>query len=189
MLPADEMVSSLARYWEKTMSSYLVSPQISLRAIPSQLAILLAVTASLLFANTANAAPESPFKVLIGSWGGSGIAKFQDGTSQRLRCNAYYTGGGSRLGLVIRCKSSTQKIEVRSKMSYSAGRLSGTWVERTYNAEGKIKGRAKPGKLKFSIAGTISGTMTVAFDEKQQDVSISMKGLALKRIKVSLSPN
>lgn len=169
------------------MSSYLVTPLLNRRTIPFQMALLLAVMVSTLFAGSAKAAAESPFKILIGSWGGSGLAKYEDGSSERLRCNAYYTGGGSQLGLAIRCSSPTQKVEVRSKMSYAGGRLSGTWEERTYNAEGKITGKARPGKLRFSIAGSISGSMNVSFDDTQQDVTISMKGVALKRIKVSLT--
>lgn len=165
------------------MTLYFVTSRIAGRIFP----ILLTVFLSFTFAHSANAASKSPFDILIGSWGGSGILKLRDGTKERIRCNAYYTGGGSQLGLAIRCISKTQKVEVRSKLSYSGGRLTGSWEERTYNAGGKITGTAKPGQLKFSIQGSLAGTMKVSFNKTQQEVSITTNGIALKSVKVKLA--
>ena len=81
-------------------------------------------------------ANPSPFDTLLGSWGGSGEIRLDKGRKERIKCNAYYTGGGSDLGLAIRCQSDNYKIEIRSKLSYSGGRLSGNWEERTFNASG-----------------------------------------------------
>ena len=72
-------------------------------------------------------ANPSPFATLLGSWGGSGEIRLDKGRKERIKCNAYYTGGGSDLGLAIRCQSDNYKIEIRSKLSYSGGRLSGNW--------------------------------------------------------------
>ena len=55
--------------------------------------------------------------------------------------HAYYTGGGSQLGLAILCKSESSNIHIRSKLSQSGGRITGTWEERTFNAEGNASGR------------------------------------------------
>ena len=112
-----------------------------LRHLPALviLAALIQVAASgQLFAD-----PGSPFSTLLGSWGGSGEYQLNDGTRERVSCNAYYTGGGSQLGMVIRCTSQGAKaIEIRSKLSNSGGRISGSWEERTYNAEGTASGSA-----------------------------------------------
>ena len=50
-------------------------------------------------------AEASPFDTLLGSWGGSGEIHLDKGRKERIKCNAYYTGGGSDLGLAIRCQS------------------------------------------------------------------------------------
>src|ERR1700747_2371307 len=85
------------------------------------------------------------FDVLLGSWRGYGQMELSEGKTERLKCNAYYTGGGSRLGVAIRCQSEISNIEFRSKLSQSDGRISGTWEERTYNAEGTASGQATSG--------------------------------------------
>ena len=87
-------------------------------------------------------ADPGPFNTLLGSWGGSGEIRLDKGRKERIKCNAYYTGGGSDLGLAIRCQSDNYKIEIRSKLSYSGGRLSGNWEERTFNASGTASGTA-----------------------------------------------
>ena len=43
-------------------------------------------------------ADPSPFATLLGSWGGSGEIRLDKGRKERIKCNAYYTGGGSDLG-------------------------------------------------------------------------------------------
>src|SRR5690606_25723094 len=95
-----------------------------------------------LLAPSAEAA--SPFKTLQGSWSGTGQIQFEGGQSERLRCNAYYTnsGGGDVLGLAIRCASASNKIEVRGRLNYNGGTVTGTWEERTFNASGTATGRA-----------------------------------------------
>src|SRR3989442_586185 len=79
-------------------------------------------------------AAGNPFDTLLGSWRGSGQIELDGGRTERLKCNAYYTGGGAQLGMAIRCQSETSNVEIRSKLSQSGGRITGTWEERTYNA-------------------------------------------------------
>ncbi len=55
--------------------------------------------------------------------GGSGQITMSDGKQERLKCNAYYTGGGSQLGMAIRCQSESSNVEIRSKLSQSADAL------------------------------------------------------------------
>ncbi|MCB1442397.1 MAG: hypothetical protein KDJ72_05180 [Methyloceanibacter sp.] len=123
---------------------------------------------------------------LLGSWRGGGTARYTSGT-ERLSCNAYYTGGGSSLGLAIRCTSPTSKVEIRSKLSVSGNRVSGTWEERTFNAAGSASGSANPGRLSVRISGTVNGSMTVSYTKTRQNVSISTTGTSLRGVSVSLS--
>src|SRR6185312_6811753 len=80
---------------------------------------------ALLIAPGIGKAESIPYATLLGSWGGTGEIRLDQNRKERIKCNAYYTGGGVQLGLAIRCQSESYKIEIRSKLSYSGGRLTG----------------------------------------------------------------
>lgn len=132
-------------------------------------------------------AEASPFDTLLGSWGGSGEIRLDKGRKERIKCNAYYTGGGSQLGLAIRCQSDSYKIEIRSKLSYSGGRLTGNWEERTFNASGSASGSATDSSIKLAITGPVNGSMNVNFTKSRQSVSISTQGSALQGVSITLA--
>ena len=147
--------------------------------------IAIAALAVLVQAGHSHADP-SPFDTLLGSWGGSGEIRLDQGKMERIKCNAYYTGGGAELGMAIRCSSESYKIEIRSKLSYSGGRLTGNWEERTFNAQGSAVGTATPDKITLSISGGVSGTMQVSYSKSRQSVSISTQGVALRSVQITL---
>lgn len=130
---------------------------------------------------------EPTFSPLLGTWGGGGTYKLQDGTSERLKCDAYYTGTGSQLGIAVRCSSPNNKIELRSKISANGTSLSGNWEERTYNAGGDAKGTLSDSKLVLSIVGGVTGSLTINYDQKKQNVAIATEGTPLKSVTISLS--
>ncbi len=132
-------------------------------------------------------AAANPFDALLGSWRGSGQIVLNDGSTERLKCNAYYTGGGSRLGMAIRCQSETSNVEIRSKLSQTRGRITGTWEERTYNAEGTASGKATGDKISLQITGGVTGTMQVSFSKSRQSVAIATQGIALRSVKIDLT--
>jgi hypothetical protein len=132
-------------------------------------------------------AAANPFDTLLGSWRGSGQIQLSDGRSERLKCNAYYTGGGAQLGMAIRCQSESSNVEIRSKLSQTDGRISGTWEERTYNAEGTATGQTTGDKISLQISGGVTGTMQVSYNGSRQSVAISTQGIALKSVTIDLS--
>jgi hypothetical protein len=133
------------------------------------------------------AADANPFDLLLGSWGGSGTFNLNDGSSERIQCNAYYTGGGNQLGMAIRCKSSSSNIEIRSKLNKSGNRISGSWEERTYNAGGSASGSATGSRISLQISGGVTGQMTVSYSKTRQTVSISTQGIPLRSVNITLS--
>ena len=132
------------------------------------------------------AARTTPFDSLLGSWRGSGQVQLKSG-KERLSCNAYYTGGGSQLGMAIRCQSGDSKVHIRSKLSLSGSRITGNWEERTYNATGVATGTARPGKISIRVSGSITGSMVVNFSRSRQSVSISTSGSPLQRVSINLT--
>jgi hypothetical protein len=156
------------------------------RNVPFRLlAVLALVVAFLPWPNVLAAA--GPFDTLLGSWQGAGQIKLSDGRSERLKCNAYYTGGGSQLGMAIRCQSESSNVEIRSKLSQTGNRISGTWEERTFNAAGTASGSASGDRISLQISGGVSGSMQVSYSASRQSVSISTQNIALKSVTISLS--
>jgi hypothetical protein len=137
------------------------------------------------------ASPGGPFAELGGTWKGAGQARFADGTSERLRCRAYYTpkAGGNQLGLALRCASTSTKIEIRASLFNNQGRVTGSWEERTFNASGRATGRASGGSFNLAIAGGgLTGTMSVSSSGSKQTVSITTSGGgSLRSVSMSLS--
>ncbi len=153
-----------------------------------RLAAALALTASFMLApSSGGVAAANPFDTLLGSWRGSGQIVLSDGRRERLTCNAYYTGGGSQLGMAIRCQSDTSNVEIRSKLSLSGSRISGTWEERTFNASGTASGSASGDRISLQISGGVSGTMQVSYSGSRQSVAITTQNIALKSVTISLS--
>lgn len=153
-----------------------------------QLAGSVAGAVALLAVATA-AEAASPFGTLKGTWSGTGSIQFEGGQSERLRCNAYYTSssGDTVLGLAIRCASASNKIEIRGRLNYQNGSVSGTWEERTFNASGTASGQASDGRVSLRLAGAIPGAMNVTVSKSRQSVSISAQGTALRAVRIGLS--
>jgi len=162
----------------------LIRPATHPRLLP---ALALAAICLLAPFKSSHAGDGNPFDTLLGSWRGNGQIALTNGKTERLKCNAYYTGGGTQLGMAIRCQSESSNVEIRSKLSQTDGRISGTWEERTYNAEGTATGQTTGDKISLQISGGVSGTMLVSYSGSRQNVAISTQGIALKSVTISLS--
>jgi hypothetical protein len=151
-------------------------------------AIVLGIALSPLASSVARA--DSLFSVLNGSWAGAGQIKLEGGSTESLKCRAYYTAKdeGSGLGLAIRCASASNKIELRATLAYQSGKISGNWEERQFNAAGSVTGQASNSRVSLSITGGgFSGSMTVTVNGGTQSVSILTNGIGLKAVNINLS--
>ncbi|NJO31872.1 MAG: hypothetical protein HC869_00780 [Rhodospirillales bacterium] len=130
---------------------------------------------------------NSRFTPLLGAWSGSGRSTYQDGQTEPIRCNAYYSESGSRLRLAIRCQSASNEIEIRGQLTANGDHISGTWEERTFNASGEANGRFTGNRISVSVeGGGFSGTMSVQFGAGRQVVTIATEGISLKSVTVTL---
>lgn len=161
---------------------------VQLRELMSCAVLGTALLGSAVVATPATAA-DNPFPSLIGTWSGSGTAKFDNGKTESLRCKGYYTkgGGDSNLGLSIRCANASAKVELRANLAYANGAVSGDWEERTYNQSGSVTGKASSNRLNLAINGGIQGTMAVAIGSGSHTVAVSTGGPTLKGINISMS--
>ena len=125
-----------------------------------------------------------------GNWSGSGQMRFDGGSSEALKCRAYYTprDAGATLGLALRCASPSNKIELRASLTASGGRVTGNWEERTFNAAGDVSGQASNTRLTLSIkGGGFTGSMVVGTTGSSQSVLIQTEGTGLRSVTINLS--
>jgi hypothetical protein len=136
-----------------------------------------------------SARAESPFSSLSGTWSGSGQVRFTGGSSEALKCRAYYTPKDAmKMGLAIRCASTSAKIELRANLVYEGGRVTGSWEERTFNAAGNVTGQANASKINLAIqGGGFSGSMAVGINGASQSVLIHTQGTGFTNVNIHLS--
>jgi hypothetical protein len=136
------------------------------------------------------AAADTLFSTLNGTWSGAGQIRLEGGSTESLKCRAFYTAkdDGAGLGLAIRCASTSNKIELRANLVHAGGRISGSWEERQFNAGGSVSGQASSSRVTLAIeGGGVSGSMTVSLSGGTQSVSILTNGIGLKAVNINLS--
>ncbi len=127
------------------------------------------------------------FDALVGTWTGSGQVRYEDGRAESMRCSDYYSEGGQRLRLAIRCRSAGSEIEVRGLLAQRDGNVTGTWEERTFNVSGEVAGRITASRMSLAITGgAFSGSMSVEFGGTRQSVVISTQGISMRSVNVTL---
>jgi hypothetical protein len=128
------------------------------------------------------------FDNLLGSWGGGGQIRYSDGKSEDIKCTAYYTGGGDKLRLAIRCRGGKAEVEIRGELSAQGDKLTGSWEERTFKAAGEANGRYAADKMTLAVSGGgFSGAMTVTTTGTKQVVAITAEGIEMRSVNVTLS--
>ena len=151
----------------------------------SLIPLLASVALGVFVAAIPGEAKASPFDTLLGSWGGTGEIHLDKGRTERIRATPTTPAAALSSGSPFAAKRS-YKIEIRSKLSYSGGRLSGNWEERTFNASGTATGSASDSAIKLSITGPVTGSMNVNFTKSRQSVSITTRGTALQGVNITL---
>ena len=152
------------------------------------------IAAAIALVALASSAPSSaqsasPFPKLAGYWSGSGTARLDGGQTEKLTCRGSYTlkDGGAGLGLALRCASTAASFDLRSQLTYRAGRVSGTWEERSFNASGGVSGQASGSSMNMVIdGGGLAGSMSVSFGEAAQSVSINATGAGFQGVYIKL---
>ena len=145
-----------------------------IRSTTTAIALTVALLGTALPTFTTPAMSATPFTTLGGTWSGSGRLRLNSGESERVRCRAYYSprSSGKRMGMAIRCASSSYAFELRSSLSSAGSRVTGRWEERNFNAHGSVVGTVRPGRLSLAVRGSVRGHMNVSFGKTRQTVSL-----------------
>jgi hypothetical protein len=135
------------------------------------------------------AAADSPFPAMAGTWSGGGVVNMTDGSQERLRCRAAYDvgGTGAELRVNLRCASDSFTFELTSDVRYRGGEIFGSWSEASRNASGTLSGRADGGRIEASAQGdSFSANLSLTTRGNRQTVSIRPQGTSITGVTLAL---
>jgi hypothetical protein len=130
---------------------------------------------------------SSPFEKIVGRWVGEGRLGVRDTATEQVKCRVTYlvSGPADQLQQTIRCASGSGSIEVRSQVTHTAGKLTGTWTELVRNMNGELTGAVTPRGFRVSVKGEgLTANMDIVILGTKQVIEIqfinsSLIGLTL----------
>lgn len=147
--------------------------------LPAQVFALIGTLLASAAAAQSSAPPATPFGDVAGSWSGSGTVRLENGSTERLRCQAVYqlVPSGGTLRQNLRCSSDGYNVDLRTTVIAQGASLSGTWVEITKKVEGRISGQIARGQIQAVAQGSgLTATLAVTTRGNQQTLSIKSRG-------------
>ena len=88
----------------------------------------------------------------------------------------------------MRCASADYKIDALAELRVKGEKVSGSWEEKTYSANGEVTGRYCGDNFVLSIKGAnFSAAMNVALSDCKQTINISPKGLDVTKVTIGLA--
>jgi hypothetical protein len=149
-------------------------------------AALSALTMSAFAMTASSASAAEAFGALNGNWSGGGSASFASGETEKLRCTAHYSGGGSSLSLALKCASASAQINLTGSLDASGNKVSGDWSENSYGLSGDAHGSTNGGSVRLKISGGANGYLTLSVSGNRHTVALSTQGSTLTGVNVSL---
>jgi hypothetical protein len=115
----------------------------------------------------------NPFTLLNGYWTGGGTVTPQKGNAGKVSCRVTYSVAGSAVTQNMRCAGTDYKFNTSSKLTYSGGKISGSWNETTYDASGSVSGTASGNTVHARISGDkFSGRMSINVSGSRHTINI-----------------
>ena len=136
------------------------------------------------FVRLALAKPEthSIFERFPGRWVGKGRLVFRDGQVEEVKCRVTYfvSDNAQQMRQNIRCATAGGKIEVKSKVRQSGGRIYGTWRETIYDLNGELTGHPiENGLILFVRSGNVRAAMQLMIYDNKQIAEIQFNNQSL----------
>ena len=138
---------------------------------------------------TVSAQSAGSLAAFAGTWVGSGTLTRQDGTTERIRCQADYASRDPHsLQQNLRCRSDNTQFNLVSDVAEAGDHLSGDWVETTRNARGTLSGRNSRGTITANVQGPgFSAGVAIAARGNRQSVDIRSSGGDIVGLSMSLT--
>ncbi len=90
-----------------------------------------------------------------------------NGKPEKVSCHVTYNVAGSAVSQTMRCAGTDYKINTSTKLTYTGGKISGSWNESTYDASGGVSGTASGNMVHARISGDkFSGRMSINISGK-----------------------
>ena len=157
----------------------------------AQSLVTLPLAALLLIANFAAAAQSSaPFEALKGEWKGGGTVTALGGDPVKVACKVTYDLSGDTLSQNLRCAGEDTTVKTETKMTDKGGKISGSWLEKSYDRTGGLNGTATDKTIHARISGDkFSGRMSINLTDKGHTINIMQldKGSGIYRPVASLA--
>ena len=135
-------------------------------------------------------AMAGPIDEMSGYWSGSGTVLLSNGNTERVKCAVTYKidESGQHVRQSMRCAAADYHINASAELSVRGAQVSGSWEEKTYSAVGQVSGRYSDSAMSLSIEGAnFTATMNLSLSTCKQSISISPKGLDVRRISITLA--
>lgn len=140
------------------MGRYLHFPRTG--PILSIAAILLAAPS--VYSHASAAGGGNPLEQLSGEWKGGGTMTPMGGDPEAVSCKVSYEEKDGGVLQNLRCAGQETTIKTNTQMTYSDGKVSGSWTESTFDRQGGINGTAKGNLVHARISGDrFSGRMSI----------------------------
>jgi len=149
---------------------------------------------SVLYVASPTAMAESgPFAEFAGSWSGSGTLRPENGSPERIRCNATYRPGGKsqrEVDLQLRCASDSYNFDLSGQFSADEqNQISGRWTERSRSTGGTAVGNAQGDRIQLHIESAgFAAEVVMVTRNRRQSVDIDSHG-AGQIVKASITLN
>ena len=116
---------------------------------------------------------KNPFDQLKGYWSGGGTITPIAGKPEKVSCRVTYSVEGSNISQNIRCAGTDYKFTTGAKLTYTSGRITGSWSEQNYDAAGSVTGTATGSSVNANISGQkFTGRMSISIKGSSHHISI-----------------
>ena len=121
----------------------------------------------------AEKASGNPFDQLKGDWTGGGVVTPSKGGTEKVDCKVTYTPAGSTITQALLCTGADNRFDATTKFKYKNGKISGSWLETTFDASGSISGSATGDLVHARISGDkFSGRMSIKVSDSGHTINI-----------------
>jgi hypothetical protein len=146
------------------------------KVAPILLLLLVALVAGPADAAATKAPPRgegNPFDQLKGDWTGGGMVTPSRGDPEKVDCKVSYTAAGSTVTQTLLCAGVDNRYDAKTKFKIKGGKISGSWLETTFDASGNVSGSAIGHLVHARISGDkFSGRMSINVSDAGHTINI-----------------
>lgn len=115
----------------------------------------------------------NPFDQLKGDWTGGGMVTPSRGDPEKVDCKVSYTAAGSTVTQALLCTGVDNRYDAKTKFKIKGDKISGSWLETTFDASGSISGSAIGHLIHARISGDkFSGRMSINVSDSGHTINI-----------------